>query len=811
MADEKTKLEQFFDNQASAALWDVAVSLKRGNALPLDADSVFQSMDKVNEYRNGGGPAYPGQIIAIVEETGTQICYLDKDLNVCPVGIIPTGDNKSIEVSATGAISLLGAAGAADGTLPMLEDGALVWKTLEDIGAGDGNDNTTYEFSFANQKITITPKENGVAQTAIELDLTGFVTADELKAVTGDVAEGKTLAGMIADALAEAKQYADDNDANDNTEYHIEYDSEAKEIKLVSGADSSKMTIDATPFIKDGMLHDVEYDAEKNTLTFTWNTDAGTKTDEVVLSDIIEPYTAGDGLNLEGNEFSVKVDAESESFLSVGANGVKLAGVQSAINSAVSSKADASAVYTKEEANDLLNAKANAADVYGKSDVYTKSEADAKIDEKIASVTGGESAADVKLALESYRDALNKEVWGDDAGSWTTTKTEDGKTVVTYTPAYGTESRIDLAEGRLTALENVGAQANVIETVQGVTGNRLSVKTEGKVVTIDDTDLRTDIADAKKAGDDAAEAASTNAQAITGHDNRIATLEGASTQYSEAITALQGEDTSLKGRVSDLEASVNNETSGLAATYAKVGKNTSDIAALLAADKVHDDDIAALKVTVGNHGTSIGQLEQAVANVYTKSETDGKFVAKETGKSLISNDEIARLAEVDNYDDTAIRALITDITKEGGTIATAVAAEAAIARAAEKKNADDIAAINAVLNTVDSEDTITSLKELAIWVEEHGGEAAEMAKGIEDNAKAIAAINDTTNGILVTAKGYTDTQISALQATIHGVDDKTIKLKENKAYVAEVSTDVLVQGENELIFSAGNASGYITN
>lgn len=163
MAEEKTKLEQFFDKQASAALWDVAVSLKRGNALPLDADSVFQSMDKLNTYRNGGGPAYPGQIVAVVEETGTSIYYLDKDLNACPVGIIPTGDNKTIEVTSAGAISLFGAAGAANGTLPMIdsETGKLVWKTLEDIGAGDGNDNTTYEFSFANEKVSIKPLFNG--------------------------------------------------------------------------------------------------------------------------------------------------------------------------------------------------------------------------------------------------------------------------------------------------------------------------------------------------------------------------------------------------------------------------------------------------------------------------------------------------------------------------------------------------------------------------------------------------------------------------------------------------------------------------
>lgn len=92
-----------------------------------------------------------------------------------------------------------------------------------------------------------------------------------------------------------------------------------------------------------------------------------------------------------------------------------------------------------------------------------------------------------------------------------------------------------------------------------------------------------------------------------------------------------------------------------------------------------------------------------------------------------------------------------DKTQVATDIAAAVKAEADIARAAEKANADaiveankaitanadEIEAINAMLNTVDGEDSITSLKELAIWVEEHGSEAAEMANGIAANTKAI--------------------------------------------------------------------------
>lgn len=308
--------------------------------------------------------------------------------------------------------------------------------------------------------------------------------------MTGEVAEGKTLVGLIAEALAEAKQYADDNDANDNTEYHIEYDSDKKEIKLVAGANADKMTIDATPFIKDGMLHDVDYDAEKKELVFTWNTDAGKAVDRVPVDALIDTYTAGDGLDLNNNEFSIKVDAGSEEFLTVGENGVKLAGVQDAIDEAL----EAAKQYAdgKEHKNTTYGLSGNGVTVTltpseGTADsvtldAYTKSETDNKIDEKIASVTGGESAADVKLALESYRDALNKEVWGEDAGSWTTTKTEDGKTVVTYTPAYGTESRID-------KLEKVGAQANVIETVK-VNGAALTPDADKAVNVVVPTDVK---------------------------------------------------------------------------------------------------------------------------------------------------------------------------------------------------------------------------------------------------------------------------------------------------------------------------------
>jgi hypothetical protein len=57
-----------------------------------------------------------------------------------------------------------------------------------------------------------------------------------------------------------------------------------------------------------------------------------------------------------------------------------------------------------------------------------------------------------------------------------------------------------------------------------------------------------------------------------------------------------------------------------------------------------------------------GATEQTICvDAYSKNEANDKFVAKETGKSLVSDTEIARLAEVDNYDDEEVRGLIDDL------------------------------------------------------------------------------------------------------------------------------------------------------
>lgn len=84
--------------------------------------------------------------------------------------------------------------------------------------------------------------------------------------------------------------------------YTLSYDETGKTIKLMNGEDTVG-SIDAAPFIKDGMLDDVEIveattenpingEEEGKFIKFTWNTDGDKKVDYIKVTDIaVEPET----------------------------------------------------------------------------------------------------------------------------------------------------------------------------------------------------------------------------------------------------------------------------------------------------------------------------------------------------------------------------------------------------------------------------------------------------------------------------------------------------------------------------------------
>lgn len=113
----------------------------------------------------------------------------------------------------------------------------------------------------------------------------------------------------------------------------MDYDSGTKTIRLKGKGGAVISTVDASDFIKDGMVQSVELSG--NNLVFTFNTDAGQDVISVDLSKFIDVYTAGNGVSITGKAIGVKCDTSSESYLQVTSAGVKVSGIDAAIEAAI--------------------------------------------------------------------------------------------------------------------------------------------------------------------------------------------------------------------------------------------------------------------------------------------------------------------------------------------------------------------------------------------------------------------------------------------------------------------------------------------
>lgn len=128
-----------------------------------------------------------------------------------------------------------------------------------------------------------------------------------------------------------------------NVEGHLNltYNTKTKKINL-EGFDSSVIaSIDATAFIKDGMINTVELvtDPESHSpgtyLVITFNTDAGKDAIYLDVSSLINVYEGHNGVKVTGQHIHLIIDPTSEAYLSLSDNGIKLKGINSKITEVV--------------------------------------------------------------------------------------------------------------------------------------------------------------------------------------------------------------------------------------------------------------------------------------------------------------------------------------------------------------------------------------------------------------------------------------------------------------------------------------------
>ena len=848
-------------------------SFSRLNGQPLDNTSIYYSVAAAEAYALTA-KAYVGQPIAVIDETAgkTTLYVIGTNNNLEQVGALPDGLSLDLH---EGKLQLKGFNAAENNTLPMIENGSLVWKTLEDIGAGDGNDDTTYEITGISKGegeaaevygIQIQAKFNG--QNSGEPVLIPFdvYTKSEIDAVVGGLDDRIKALEEAEDAdttysVKEGDKVLKLDGTEFSTEISLKHENGMISLTGIGGEVIAEFS-DAD-FIKDSVLEDVNYNAETKEIEFTWKTiDGETKTDAVSVADFVQVYTAGNGLELNSNEFAVKIADGSEAFLSVDANGLKLAGVQDAIDAA---KGEAAQDATDKANQALADAKEDAAKLYATKEYvgtipsnYTETNVIAfinkKAEEVLAAAQGGssETAASVKQQLDNYKSENNTRV-------------------------ENIEGDITTIENKLTTIEE-NAQANVIEVVK-VNGTALTVTDKAVDVAVPTMLSQLDGYTGIDERITAAQTTANNAQTAANE------AKGTAAENAAAITLLQQADEGLiaakndhAGRIQALETAKGEHDTAYATLKGIVDQNVIDIAG-----KASSGDLAAVSAKASANETAIGILNDTTipglnteigkkanaADVYTKTEIG----AIEEGKTIVKMIEEAQAAA--SYDDSEVRGLIGDNadaiaaiytapngeTPASGVLATEIArveglvsAEQARAEGIEANHEGRIATMENFWKAADDpEGTIDKLAEIVSYIESDKSGALDMAADIQANteaiaaiytpaegetaasgilateierakaaekanADAIAAINDADNGILAKAKKYTDDSIAALPfATAEKAGLVKSSSEMNKISVAadgvmevnSISTSKIYNDpDDELILNGGGAAGY---
>lgn len=808
-------------------------TIKRDYGIPLDYSSVQETYEAALAYAQNSTLAYIGQPISV----GDTLYIVTDEENgfLKAVGTKPVGDNGSISVSDEGVISLFGFEAAADATLPRKNsDGSISWITLADI-AGATDTNTKTVVKAANDSdITVTPvydettdtytytldvqlpaipeytikKEAGegvinytltkdgtaVAETIVvpnayddttlasrvEAIEATYATEADLTLVEGrlDVIEGAgdgSIQKAAADTLDSAKTYTDTEISGLTLDIIPAEDGKPIRLVIKNTAGDIVAEKDATAFIKDGMLKDVFFEAATNDLVFTWNTDAGSVEDRVNIANFVDTYTADEstGLKLTDHEFSIDT-------------------------SIIATKASVDGLTTA--LGEETTARENAITALG-TDIETA---------KTAAITAA------KTETETQVGALKTELEGQ-------IDTVDAK-FASYYDKTEIDTKVEaLNQGASDAAANLATEVKALEDADAALDEKIT-ELNNAITALDDTyatDAEVETIRAKIV-EDADNKYETVANVATYKQNLeksiAAETEARTKAISELDTAYKAADTLIEGKIATINDNITTHAGKIATNETNIATNTTAIAAEKAARETLATTVATNSadiVTLKDKDTELAGAIQANTNKFANysTTTEMNSAISASAQTLQANIDAANQAidavESDVADhETRIATLENDNTTNKADIAQAKIDIAA--------NADEIARVDAALKlAIDDEDGVglDSIKDLATWIEAHGTEASNMVDSINDNADAITILNGDSQTAGSVNKKIADA-IAAIPATPIATTSTAglVKASEEVSVaadgvmsIAQVSTDVLINGQNVLILDGGTA------
>lgn len=367
--------------------------------------------------------------------------------------------------------------------------------------------------------------------------------------------------------------------------------------------------------------------------------------------------------------------------------------------------------------------------------------------------------------------------------------TVSGNNINIVVDAYTKAETLDKISEKITEInggESAGEVLSQLNSYKETNDARLDA-VEGALGA--DGSVTASIAAAKKSGDDAAKAVqqleagkvAANETAITSINTKLSGVDSTLNGHTTKISALEQADTNLSGRI-DAE---------------KAARET-------------------LATNVNANATAITQLETKDTALEAKIDANTNKFADYSTTEQVNKAIDDKIAAIDH---SAMQEAINNN-------ATAIAEEIVRAKAAEQANSNLIAALvgtdaNKTARAIAKEEVaaivgaapeaMDTLEEVAAWIANDETGAAAMSTAIAANTSALAILNGNDEGsvnkkiadaiaAIPTIPTATIDRLGLVKAseTISVAEDGTMN-------VAKVTTDLLVQGEKELVLSGGSA------
>ena len=437
-------MAKIYNDFASANLMSFAKSFARLNGQPLDKSEIWYSLAEAQAYA-ATDAAYVGQTLAVIDSENKNVVFYgiqDAEGTLKEVGSAPVGDNLSIEI-ADGKVQLKNfgkeyyayvpavkdeegniteeskyvlTEGFKAGLEPrvILDDENLViaWyepgsETIEDVAT-----NVESVSKVVDELDEALNAEGGLVDQVDELnDQVGTAADDAGNAATGLYKELEDLADVV-DTKADAENVYTKEEADEAIA-----DAAAKAV--ANAAHLSRVIVDS--------VADIPVEDDKS-LTCIYMVPTGLQSDDdkydeymVIEYDGTDEET-GEAIKIRKVERVGSWEVDLKDYATVkDLNDLSdvVENNQIAVDEALSDLEDAIAA---EEERALAAEQANATEIakkadkattlagYGIADAYTKEEANQKIEDALKAATGGESASDVKVALDNYKEANDERV-----------------------------------------------------------------------------------------------------------------------------------------------------------------------------------------------------------------------------------------------------------------------------------------------------------------------------------------------------------------------------------------------------------------